>query len=152
MNSRGVCHGNNGVRGFTLIELLLVIALVVLFGAVLFPIGISSYQSQVLSQTKEEVIHSLRFAQTFAMSGKHDSAFGIKIVSEGYILFEGNAYTSRVEANDEFFSVPGVISFSGIDEIVFTKLSGTPSITGTIIISSQNREEFVRILPGGVIE
>jgi prepilin-type N-terminal cleavage/methylation domain-containing protein len=152
MNLPEAFHDKQGAPGFTLVEVLLVIGLVLILGAWIFPVGLSSYQSQILSQTRDGVEDALRKAQNSSRSGKHDRPFGVMIAEDTYTIFEGEEYETRVVQEDEIFPIPDTVLFSGIDEIIFEKMSGNPDRTGTITVSTNSRASIIQILPGGTIE
>lgn len=138
--------------GFTLIELLLVIALMLILGVFMLPVGISYYRTSVLNETTEKIETILRDAYNGSRTGKHETAFGVKFDTDGYTLFEGASYDARVITEDYFVPLPAVISTSGISEIVFSEIEGVPSVSGTLTITYGSREKNIIIEPTGHIE
>ncbi len=127
-------------HGFTLIEVLLSIALI----ALITGIGIPVYQTfQVrndLDIATVSVAQSLRRAQTLAGAVDGDMSWGVQIQSGSMTLFKGASYGARDTTYDEAFQVPTSITPSGVQEIVFTKFTGIPQATGTIILTSSTNE------------
>jgi len=138
--------------GFTLIELLLVITVVIVITALTIPVGIHFYQTQVLNETMDGILGVLRRSHNQAVFQKDDSAFGVKFLSDSYVLFRGESYVARVQNDDETFILPTGVGVSGIDEVVFTKLTGLPSATGTLTIISGNSSQMLNINSYGKIE
>ena len=133
------------MKGFTFVELLLVIAIVAILLALTIPLGISFYKRQQLDVTTEEVIQALRRAQLKAMS-QADYDFGVYLGSGQtgeYILFRGSSYGSHDE--EEIFDISDNISFSGLSEVVFSKLEGISSVTGDIVLTSDIDIEIINI-------
>lgn len=134
-----------------MLELLLVIAAAILIGALTVPVGIRFFQTQTLDETTAGILETLRRAQNQAMFQKNDSAFGVKFLSGSYVLFQGTSY-GEVPSEDESFSLPSGIAASGIDEVVFSKLTGTPNPRGTLIIASGYDSASININAQGKIE
>lgn len=139
-------------HGFTLIELLLVIALMLILGVFMLPVGISYYRTSVLDETTEKIETMLRDAYSASSSGVHDNAHGVKFDTNGYVLFEGLSYDTRVTAEDFFIAIPDVITTSGISEVVFSEITGIPDVSGTLIVSYGSLEKYIIIGPQGHIE
>lgn len=140
------------MKGFTLIELLLVIGVAMSIAALTIPVGVRFVQTQALDETTSDILGTLRRSQHLAAFQKNDSAFGVKFLSGSYVLFQGSSYTSRVASEDESFTLPGGIITSGIDEVVFAKLTGIPSSTGMLTIASSFNSQALDIHAQGNIE
>lgn len=152
MNSPEVFPNSKRKRGFTLVELLLVIALMLIVGVFMFPLGISFYRSQMTNEAIEGIQSALRRAQTFAITGKHDSSFGVKFSESSYVLFEGESYASRITSEDELYTIGAHIEDGTLDEIVFEPFSGLPSATGVIEVSSGEKSGQIEVTNAGRIQ
>jgi len=121
-------------RGYSLIELLLVIAIAAGIFAFSAPFGMNFYRTQLLGDVQSNLIDALQRARHNAVLQKNDSNFGVHIVSGGYTLFQTPdlTYANRVSAQDEVFPVINSITFSSPTDIIFSKLTGAPSATGTV--------------------
>ena len=139
------------MRGFTLIELLLVIAASITIAALTIPVGMRFFQTQALDESASGILETLRRAQNQAMFQKNDSAFGVKFLPDSYVLFQGDSY-GEVPSEDESFSLPSGITTSGINEVVFAKLTGTPNPNGTLTITSGSNSQALDINIKGKIE
>src|SRR3989344_3344755 len=122
------------VSGFTLFELMLVMAMVVIIGVFTSSIGVSYYQSQILNETTDNLVSTLRQVQGLAMSGKNNHAFGVFI------------------DQDLVFPINSNITISGPSEIIFSELTGNANVTDTLYISLGNKEQQVNILSTGYID
>jgi len=138
--------------GFTFIELLLVFFVVIFIAALTIPVGVNFYRSQTLSETTSDVLGAARRAQAQAMFQKNDSDFGVKFLSDSYVLFQGSSYATRVQSEDEIFFLPTGITAGGIDEVVFRKLAGTASLTGVLAVSSGGSSQGIAINREGKVE
>ncbi|KPJ55098.1 hypothetical protein AMJ47_01060 [Parcubacteria bacterium DG_72] len=127
------------MKGFTLVEIIITFAIIVFLIVLIVPWGIDFYNSNQLRIVTEEVVQALRRAQFNAMASKNDTAFGV--------YFETGQY--RLE--DEVFKVSDVISFSGLSQVIFSKLQGLPSATGDIILTAGNKSRIININSAGRI-
>lgn len=140
------------MRGFTMLELLLVIAAAILIATFTIPVGIRFFQTQSLDEAASGILETLRRAQNQAAFQKNDSAFGVKFLSGSYVLFQGGSYAGRTQSEDENFTLSGSITTSGIDEVVFAKLTGIPNTTGALTITSGDDTQTLNINAQGKIE
>ena len=140
------------MRGFTLVELIIVIGAAILIAAFTMPVGFRFFQTQRLDETTMDILQTLRRANNQAISQKNDSAFGVKFFPGSYTLFQGGSYIARVVSKDEDFDLPIGTSVTGIDEVNFSKLNGTPSFTGAFSINSGSDSQSVSINAYGKIE
>lgn len=128
----------NKQLGFTLIEVSIVVAITAVIAGF-------SFQTYKLSQSKTEtnlaattVATSMRRAMAQARAVSGDTMWGVKIQNSQIVVFKGTSYASRDTASDEVYSVPSWLTFSGINEVVFNKLTGMPVSTGTVNITGPN--------------
>ncbi len=150
MKSPGVCNPKSKNQkidsgGLTLVELLIVIGILVLLIITSMPMAINFYKTRTMDVSLNSIVQTLRKAQLKAMSLEGDSFFGVYLTSEKWVLFKGNSYLTRDVAYDEVFDLPKNLQLSGLSEIVFSKLRGTPSDTGNIILTIDNRTETINI-------
>lgn len=138
--------------GFTFLELLIVLGLGVIIAVFTIPVGLNFYKLQVLDDTSEDILQVVRRAHHQAFFQKLDSNFGVKFFSDSYVLFQGNSYDTRVLSEDEFFSLPAGMSPSGMSEVVFEKLSGIPTTTGSLTLTSDGNTRILTINVQGKIE
>ena len=135
-------------KGFTLIEVLLIIAIIIALALLTLPIGINFYKTQQLDTVTNGIIQALRRAQLKAMSQTNDN-FGIYLGSGQtgqYSLFKGDSYEDRTD--EEVFDIINSISFSGVSEVVFSKLQGLPTLTGSgddIILTADSETRIINI-------
>lgn len=129
-------------QGFSLIELLIVIFI---FG-VIASMSVSAYkqtQGQQQAQLAANTLaSSFRRAQIQAQAVSGDSQWGVKIQDKSIIVFKGNSYASRAAASDELITLPASVYFSGLEEVVFTKMFGLPQTTGTTTITGFAGQPF----------
>lgn len=140
-------------RGFTIVELLLVIGIILIVAAFTLPGSALFLRRQQLNDTVYEFTNALERAHLQAMFDKNGSAFGVRVLSDSYVLFEGSSYAARNTDNDEIFPLSSSVSITGLSEIVFAELTGIPDATGTITISdSGNGGTDIIVNAHGILE
>src|SRR3989339_267369 len=141
------------MRGFTLIEVLLVIGIAAVVFTFSAPFALNFYRTQMVEDTSSNVIDALQRARHNSVLQKNDSAFGVTMseVADSFVLFQGANYASRDDTQDEIFSVISEISFTGLTDLVFAKLTGLPDDTGTTTISYGNVSRGIFVDAAGMI-
>jgi prepilin-type N-terminal cleavage/methylation domain-containing protein len=140
--------------GFSLIELLLVVVIgssIILIAA---PYSINFYRSYLLEDIRDNAVDNLQKARHNAVLQKNDSSFGVKIDDDDtdtITLFQGDTYELKVSEFDEVYSLLPEIVVSGPKEIVFSKLTGLPSATGTMSFSNGNFSRGILMGESGTI-
>ncbi len=141
------------VRGTRIIELLLVLGVSTALLALTLPYGLDFYRRTLADETLNDIVSVLRVAERYAALGKYDRMHGVKFLPGTYTLFQGDTYTTRLVAEDRIYQLPDGATILGMpDEIIFEKISGQPSATGTMTLSYYERIRHVRVLDGGIIE
>lgn len=140
-------------RGFTIFEVIIVIGVGIVLVLMTLPVSVRFYQLSIADETTNDIVSAFRRAESSAMLGKYDRAFGVKFLSGQYVLFQGTSYLSRIPTEDQIFVLPSGSVLSGLpDEIMFTKQTGVPSATGTLTVRVFDRIHHIGIKDGGVIE
>lgn len=134
---------NNKHRGFTLIEVLLSIAVIGLIAGIGTPVYQAFQVRNDLDIATVSIVQSVRRAQALAIAVDGDTSWGMRVQSGSIIVFKGASYVARDANFDEVFQVPTNISPSGVQEIVFTKFTGLPQVTGTTTLTSNANETRV---------
>ena len=145
------------LRGFTLIEILVVISMIALISGFIIT-GFQNFASfQQYNQAVGDVKFALNQSRVEARSAVGDEAHGVKISIDRITKFYGSTY-SAIDPNNEVIIYKLVTLQSnltgGADEIIFSKLSGIPSATGTIMVSGTkfSASTTIQISDSGVIQ
>lgn len=138
-------------RGFSLIELILAVALILIIGGFSMSFSTNFLLQNAAANTRDQFIGALRKAQTYALSSKENSNWGIHHAGNTITLFKGASYAARDTAWDETYESNANLSISGPNEIIFTKMTGLPNTTGTITITGVSTNKTVTINSQGVV-
>lgn len=134
--------GQNSLLGFTLIELLTVIGILIVLTAMSIPAFRSFQKESDLTNTTEEIINILRFAQNKTLASEENSQWGVwfstSTAPQEYILLKGENYISRDPLYDETHEIPEKIELYEINltgggrEVVFDRVIGSTDYFGNI--------------------
>jgi type II secretory pathway pseudopilin PulG len=137
---------------FTTLELLLVVGILAGLAAFSIP-AYRDYQVRSdLVRVTDQVSQALGRAQLRSQAGQQESEWGYSVSHA--TLFAGTSYTGRNPSHDEFYPMPDTIATSGLDEVSFARVTGAPSATGTIILTSlmgEQREVHILIDRQGIV-
>lgn len=126
--------------GFSLIEMLLCVAVLGCIFAFSNPIYALFQTRNDLDIASDTVANELRSAQTFAQAVDGDIEWGVYVQNTGVTLFKGSTYATRDTTYDQVATFTSSMTVSGPTEIIFSKVFGLPSTTGTITLTSPNNE------------
>lgn len=142
-----------GIAGFTLLELLLSVVLIGMIMGISLPVYESFTRRNDLDLAAQNIVNSVRRAQTYARAVKGDSVWGVAVQPSGITLFKGASFAGRDTAFDEAVVLPGSIVPSGSSEIAFAKLSAAPLAAGAFTLTSNtNDARTVTINAEGMVE
>jgi prepilin-type N-terminal cleavage/methylation domain-containing protein len=122
--------------GFTLLELLISIAMIGALAAMSVPVYQTFQVKNDIDVARSVAAQSLRRAQTKARAMDGDETWGVHFQAGSITLFQGSSYATRDTDFDEIYEPADIIGFSGLTEVTFAKLTGEPSATGTLTMSS----------------
>lgn len=147
------------MKALTLVEILIVLALVLAVAAVSLPLAGNWSLSAKTDSAKFILEQNLRLARVRSQAYFKDQSHGLKLLPDGYVLFQGADYLSRQNEYD----VPVVLDTGAAlswqlngsgqaDEIVFATSTGVPSRWGQITVSAGEAEAVVNVNAQGLIE
>lgn len=132
-------------NGFTLVELLIVFAIALLVLSLTGSIASNTYPKSQLRSHSSAVTQTLREAQAFTITKKHDSVWGVHLTQSNMTLFAGASYATRDTAYDRTHAFPSNITAGGLTDIVFDAFVGTTAQTGTVTLTSLATGEIVNV-------
>jgi prepilin-type N-terminal cleavage/methylation domain-containing protein len=131
--------------GFTLLEVLIVITILAgLAGLGLF-VSIDFYKSYAFYSERDIVISIVQKARSQSLANINESKHGVYLENGRYTIFQGENYASRNAVYDEIIQAYSLVANSGLREIVFEQLNGSPSATGSITLSEGLRSSTISI-------
>lgn len=141
-------------EGFTLIEILIAIAIITILAGMGLWISMDVYRNYSYRSEKETFISAIQKARLESMVNLNESAHGIRVESDKYIIFRGSSYSASSSFNRTI--VPsGPVTITGNpslpQDIVFDQLSGTTSSSGTLTVSDSVRTAVISINNEGQI-
>lgn len=138
-------------KGFTLIEVVLSMAIIILIFGIAAPVYQDYQIRNGMDTNVNAIIENLRRAQILSMAVDGDSNWGVNILNNQITLFKGTSFATRDTTFDEASDMLSVISPSGLDEIIFSKLNGLPNTTGGINLSASGNTRTITINEKGIL-
>lgn len=143
-------------RGFTLVETLIVLVII----TILSTIAVKSYyllrEKQSIQKDADSIVSVIEKAKNLSLNRKNDSSYGVKFSSSTVTVFVGATYTSgnnisiyNLESN---VNISSLLLFPSGTEVNFSKITGAPNATGTIVLSTPSYSRIVTIYGTGIIE
>lgn len=145
--------------GFTLIEMLVSIAVIGAL-AVLAISGFNSFrESAQLSEAHFAILGILRDARARTLSGEKNMQYGVHFETNQVVIFVDSSYNPE-SASNEARALPSLarvssISLGGAVDVIFARLSGSASASGTVTIesvSNPSKTKTITILSSGNFE
>lgn len=148
------------MKGFTLIEILVVIAILVLLSALVWPPFMDFKRNESLRAVVLEVESVLQQARSETLAARGGNNFGVKFEVDRVTLFIGNSYDS-LDPTNRVTLLPKIVNISNIEltgdstVVVFERLTGRALSSGRVdiaLVSDVDNKQSVFISPLGVIE
>lgn len=128
------------LKSITLVEVMLAIAILAIIMGVSAPVYGSLQRKSNVEMASSQALQSLRRAQILAKSSKGDSNWGVKIEPGAITTYQGASFSSRNVQFDERTPIAPLTSITGLDEVNFSKFSGSPNQTGAITLTTDEVE------------
>jgi len=139
-------------RGFTLLELLLTVSTIAVIAGFSLPLFLRAQNKNDLDVAAQSYAQALRRAQVLSVASQDDSAWGVRAESGQFVIFKGTSFVSRDSTLDETTSIPTNMTLSAPTELYFNKLSGAPSSTPSLSLTSvQNDSKTITINAKGIV-
>ena len=140
------------VKGVSLIEIILVVAIIAILAATVSPFLSSYFLRNNASNTVDKVVATIRKAQEYTMTGRHDLDWGVCIDGQTLKLYGGTSCSSNTI--EENFNIPSSVSISGISDTKFTN-RGEPNPSNglsSISITADTGSVTVQVNSAGGME
>ncbi len=125
-------------RGFSLIEVMLVIGLISAVAGVGIPLYRDYQIRNDLNLATEQITQGLARARLLSQAAQNDDSWGF--YAPAGILYKGDAYETRDASFDETYPMPSTITFQGLFDVNYGKITGLPDATGNITLTTINDE------------
>ncbi len=128
-------------RGYTLIEIILAVAI----GTILMGLTVTAFKSVATSQSVDKsaeiVVSTLNEARSLTLSSKEASSYGVHLTTSDVTLFKGSTYVSGLSTNqvrsiNRGTSISNITLLGGGSDVIFTRLTGGTSHTGTLVVKN----------------
>ncbi|MCC2630348.1 MAG: seg [Candidatus Paceibacter sp.] len=146
-------------RGFTLVEILITIGIMLVMVGIIFASFNQFRASQGLEKDTETIVEILQQARAQTLSSKNATAYGVHFASTTVTMFTGSSYSVSDPNNQVFslISIDTIFSLSltgGGTDVVFQRLTGETSQSGTITLTSQGttRTRTITIYKTGLVQ
>lgn len=129
--------------GVTLIEILVVMALVVVFGAISLLGLVGRKNKTEVESTAQKIAAALREAQSNSMSQASGTSWGVRFWNTAgtppfLVMFTGSSYSSsgeyggRVRLSDKVAYVTSTLPSGSYKDIIFDQITGKPSVATSV--------------------
>lgn len=145
---------NKNKKGMTSLELLVVAAVLGIILSVVIPQFSKTRELQVIKSGVQDVLSSIDKARGATLSSLNSSEYGVHLESDKVIIFKGIVFSAGAPDNETIsITSPATISTitltGGAVDVYFNRLSGAPSATGSIVVSSPNFSKTITISATG---
>lgn len=145
-------------KGMTIVEVLIVIVVLGAIFLIVAPQFSKIRENQVIKSGVEDLVSSLDQAHGDTLSSLNSSEYGVHFQSDKVIIFKGKIFSSEAPDNKTTYIVSPAsitnVTFNGVSstsgDVYFSRLSGAPSVTGTITISTDSYSKIITISATGV--
>lgn len=145
-------------KGISVVELLIVFAVLAVIFLIMLPQFSKIREQQVVKSAVGDILSSLNKARSQTLSSLNSSEYGVHFQSDRVIIFRGAVFSAG-DANNETINIITPASITNVTlnlvsaipgEIYFNRLSGSPSKTGAVTISTPNYSKIITISATGV--
>lgn len=139
----------SGQSGLTLVELLLVMALIAIIAAAVGPFGSRTFVAQQQAATVQMLRSSLSKAQAQATGVRNNTTWGVCFTGGMIRLYSGSCGSPSFS---EDYTVPDSITITGLSDVTFDAVRGTPSADLSVSVASSLAAATVTLHHTGMIE
>lgn len=142
---------NSSSKGFSLVELLLALSIV----AIVAVVGVTSLSNfnteKALSLEAGKVVSLLVKARSLTLSAKGGDVYGVHFDTDKAVLFKGTSYVAGTAGNqaqpvNSAVRISATVLAGGGAEVLFKKLSGTTTQSGTVTLASVKNGSLTKVV------
>ena len=127
-------------RGMSAIEILLVVCIVVILSVIMYKSWTGLKGRQSLESNMSVVLSVVERARSLTVSSKNGSQYSVHFASGAVTIFTGSVYsagagTNEVTALSSAVSISSINLTGGAVDLVYDKITGKTSRSGTVILS-----------------
>jgi prepilin-type N-terminal cleavage/methylation domain-containing protein len=149
-------------RGFTALEILIVIAILGILVAVIFPPLINFRRSSVLNVETQEMVTLINKARLSSMSSKGDVQYGVHFATTSITIFQGATYVFGATGNEEHVFDPtvsigtagSIVVNGGGTDVLFQRITGATDQNATTtlsVVANTSASSTVVVRSSGVV-
>lgn len=146
-------------NGITIIETILTVAIIGILVIIILPQFSKMKENQVAKNSMGDVASALRGAQSKSLASLDSSEYGVRLEADRVIIFKGKVFSEGAGGNEitDIISPASIsnITLNGVSatagDLYFERISGTPSKTGTITISTPSYAKVVTVSATGAV-
>ncbi|MBX4198175.1 prepilin-type N-terminal cleavage/methylation domain-containing protein [Candidatus Parcubacteria bacterium] len=145
--------------GFTILELMIVMGILGLLSYITITTFSLFNTTQALNRDVQLIVTSLEEARSKTISSDDSSQYGIHFATTTITLFKGSSFNSADPLNQIVFlnttnRVSAITLAGGVKDVIFSRISGDVSGSGTVVISSARASstKTVTIYATGIVE
>ncbi len=144
-------------KGISLVEILMVIAGIIILILIVSPSFSSIRDSQLLKGAVGDILSSLDKSRAQTLSSLNFSEYGVHFQADKIIIFKGKVFSAGAIDNESINIIsPATISnvtLGGVSgstgDLYFNRLSGSPSVSGTITVTLSSVSKIITISATG---
>jgi len=149
---------NRYKKGISIAELLVVIAVLGIIFLIVIPRFSKTKELQVLKNGVQDILSSIDKARGETLSSLNSSSYGVRFEADKIIIFTGTSFTPGATGNETVNIItPASITNVALGctpsipcNVYFNRLSGAPSTTGTVTVSTTSYSRIITISATGV--
>jgi Tfp pilus assembly protein FimT len=130
----------------TFIELIIVVAIIIIIAAGSSPFYVNLIAKNNLNSVSNGFVSTLRKAQTYAISGKNNTTWGVCVTGNNIRLFGGSCALPTLK---EEITIPSGTTVSSYSTVTFTATRGEPSSAFTFTVNNQSGTKTIIINSAG---
>lgn len=145
-------------KGFTLLEILVVITILGILSAISVVALKDLYRYSALKVSTNGVYRAFTDARNRTLASEGDTVYGVFVGTSSVTRFVGSTYSIGASTNKVYYFTGGVSATGTIVStalpVVFTRLTGQPSASGTVMMNNDTHTatNTITIYATGLIE